>query len=111
MTTLSTRDLAFLDKSAKFVRMSDAELAAVIGSNVRAARKAAGLSQDALAEKTGIGAPNLSRLEKGTHLPSVATLKRVSDALEVPVCRLLDPPPPDTPAAPGKGKPKRKGKP
>lgn len=72
--------------------MTDAELAELIGRNVRAARVAAGLAQHELAEKTGIAVPHISRLEKGTHLPSVATLKKVSDALEVPICSFLDSP-------------------
>jgi len=84
--------------------MTDEELARVIGANVRAARTAAGLTQGALSERTGIAIPNISRLEAGTHLPSVATLKKVSDVLEVPICSLLDPP---APAATGR---KKKGK-
>lgn len=72
--------------------MTDSELAAVIGTNVRAARVAAGLGQKELAEASGIAVPNISRLEAGTHLPSVATLKKVSDALKVPICQFLDPP-------------------
>lgn len=79
--------------------MTDEELAAVIGANVRAARTAAGLTQGELSVLTKIAAPHISRLEAGTHLPSVATLKRVSDALKVPLCKFLDPPrPPKKPA-------------
>lgn len=72
--------------------MTDAELAAIIGQNVRAARAAAELTQLELSERCGIKMPHISRLEKGTHLPSVATLKKVSDALKIPICSLLDPP-------------------
>ena len=72
--------------------MTDLELAAVIGQNVRAARAAAGLTQGQLGDKAKIAVPHVSRLEAGTHLPSVATLKKVADALEVPICSLLDPP-------------------
>lgn len=74
--------------------MTDEELAAIIGANVRAARTQAGLTQGDLAARTGIAVPHISRLEAGTHLPSVATLKKVSDALEVPICLFLDPPKP-----------------
>lgn len=72
--------------------MTDEELAAIIGQNVRAAREQAGLTQTALSVQTGIAAPHISRLEAGTHLPSVTTLKRVADTLKVPICSLLDPP-------------------
>lgn len=92
--------------------MTDAELAAIIGENVRAARVAAGLTQGELAEKCGIAVPHISRLEKGTHLPSVSTLKRVSDALRVPICSFLDPPvqtdKTEGSEEDGKGKPRRK---
>lgn len=80
--------------------MTDDELAAIIGKNVRAARDAADLTQAELARRSGIAVPNVSRLERGTHLPSVATLKKVSDALRVPICSLLDPPEPAGPQAP-----------
>lgn len=73
--------------------MTDEELAAAIGTNVRTARTKAGLTQGQLGGKAGIAVPHISRLEAGTHLPSVTTLKRVADALEVPICSLLDPPP------------------
>jgi transcriptional regulator with XRE-family HTH domain len=71
--------------------MTDEELAGIIGRKVREARERAGLTQTALSEQTGIAAPNVSRLEAGTHLPSVTTLKRVADTLRVPICSLLEP--------------------
>lgn len=70
--------------------MTEEELGLVIGRNIRAARTLAGITQDALSGLTGILKPHVSRLEKGTHLPSVATLKKVADALQVPICKLLD---------------------
>jgi len=33
--------------------------------------------------------PNLSRLEHGRHLPSLDTLERIAEALEVPIAALL----------------------
>src|SRR4051812_33120643 len=106
MITTSTPPVADFDKSRIFIRMTDEELAAAIGANVRAARTAAGLTQAGLSEKTGIAIPNISRLEAGTHLPSVATLKKVSDVLEVPICSLLDPPGAMTAGRTKKGKAK-----
>jgi transcriptional regulator with XRE-family HTH domain len=94
MVTTSSPRVDFFGKSPKFVRMTDGELAEVIGANVRAARTAASLTMAALSERTGIAVPHLSRLEAGTHLPSVSTLKKVSDALEVPICAFLDAPEP-----------------
>jgi transcriptional regulator with XRE-family HTH domain len=93
MVTKSIQIVDFFGKSRIFVRMTDEELARIIGGNVRSARASAGLTQAALGEKSGIAVPHISRLEAGTHLPSVTTLKRVADVLEVPICSLLDPPP------------------
>jgi transcriptional regulator with XRE-family HTH domain len=74
--------------------MDDKELARVIGRNVKAVRTAAALTQKGLGDKTGLSIPAISRLEGGAdHLPSVATLKKIADALEVPICKLLDPVP------------------
>lgn len=92
MVTKASPIVAFFGKSRTFVPMTDEELAALIGQNVRAARLAAGLTQGRLSELTGIAVPHVSRLEAGTHLPSVATLKKVADTLKVPICSLLDPP-------------------
>src|SRR5262245_33813918 len=92
MITPATPQVDFFDNGRTFIPMTDEELAKAIGTNVRAARSAAGLTQAALSEKTGIAIPNISRLEAGTHLPSVATLKKASDVLLVPICSLLDPP-------------------
>lgn len=72
--------------------MTDDELAAIISANVRAARVAAEMTQRELAKACGIAFPHISRLEKGTHLPSVKTLKKVADALKVPICSLIDSP-------------------
>lgn len=88
--------------------MTDEEQARIIGGNVRAARAARGLSQAGLGKVAGIAVPHISRLEAGTHLPSLTTLKKVADALEMPICSLIDPPPPaGEPSANGKGR-KRK---
>jgi transcriptional regulator with XRE-family HTH domain len=87
--------------------MTDEELAAIIGRNVREARERADLTQATLSERTGIAAPHISRLEAGTHLPSVTTLKRVADTLRVPICSLLE----SVPAEPTANKRRpRKGK-
>lgn len=47
------------------------------------ARSAAGLTQAELAELVGMKQPNIARLEGGTYKPSVATLQRLAEALNV----------------------------
>ena len=52
-----------------------------IGSFIAALRKANGLTQKELAEKTGIRQSNLSRIESGTCSPTVETLSRIATGL------------------------------
>lgn len=66
-----------------------ASLGRAIGVAIRAARRAGGMTQRQLADATGIRRPNVARLERGEGLPNIATLLRVSRALEVPLGELL----------------------
>lgn len=61
-----------------------------IGQAVRELRHKAGLRQEDLAKKAGIARPNIARIERGAHEPSTRTLRRVAEALGVPLARLLD---------------------
>ena len=60
-----------------------------IGARVRDIRTAQGMTSTRLAERSGMQRPNLSRLESGKHVPSLETLERIAEALDVPVARLL----------------------
>ncbi len=55
----------------------------LLGARIKEIRKAKGLSQDALAERVGIDAKHLSRLEVGGSFPSLDTLERLADVLGV----------------------------
>jgi transcriptional regulator with XRE-family HTH domain len=63
-----------------------------IGREVRRAREAAGLSTRALARLSGISQPLVSKVERGVTAPSVATLYRIADALNVSPAALLPAP-------------------
>jgi transcriptional regulator with XRE-family HTH domain len=52
-----------------------------IGENIKAARKALRMSQDALAEAIGANRVTISKYENGGYLPSVPALERLADAL------------------------------
>lgn len=54
-----------------------------IGQRLRAMRIAAGLSQEQLAVRLGtdVAAGTVSRWERGTRVPTVATLVRIAEAL------------------------------
>src|SRR3712207_6422447 len=54
------------------------------------ARSAAGLSLRQLSEKSGVAAETLSRLENDQRKPQVRTLKKIADALGIPISTLTD---------------------
>ncbi|WP_409967541.1 helix-turn-helix transcriptional regulator [Bengtsoniella intestinalis] len=45
-------------------------------------RTESGITQIQLAEKSGVSQANISKIENGVSLPSVATLKKLADALD-----------------------------
>jgi len=49
------------------------------------ARKASGLTQKELAEKTGIAQSDISKLENGTSNPSLRTLRRLAEGMGMKV--------------------------
>ncbi len=66
-----------------------------IGANILRLRKAAGLTQDQLAERSGVSQAQISQLEKDKWLPRVDALMALAKAMGVPTAALL--PPDDTP--------------
>jgi transcriptional regulator with XRE-family HTH domain len=61
-----------------------------LGKNLRAARKKLGLTQEEVAERSGVQAGEVSRIERGQRDPKVSTLERLAAAVEVPPGRLLE---------------------
>jgi transcriptional regulator with XRE-family HTH domain len=62
---------------------------ALPGAGLRSLRLQAGLTLDALAAATGLDKGYLSRLERGLKGPSIATVLKLSAALDVPVSQLF----------------------
>jgi transcriptional regulator with XRE-family HTH domain len=62
--------------------MTDAALRKTISRRLREAREAKGLSQTSVADKLGIKAVNISRMESGKYCPSASNIFRL--------CRILD---------------------
>lgn len=60
-----------------------------IGSRIREARKAAGLTQKQLAEKCGMFDSALRRIESGKHIPNLVTLEMIAEFLGVTVSQLI----------------------
>jgi transcriptional regulator with XRE-family HTH domain len=51
-----------------------------VGQTVKAARKRAGMTQQDLAQATGMPQPSISRIEAGTVIPRAATLIALLEA-------------------------------
>jgi Predicted transcription factor, homolog of eukaryotic MBF1 len=68
--------------------MSD--LAIHIAERVREERELAGMSQDDLSAYTGIKRPNVARIERGNHMPTLYTLEIIAMTLAVPVSTFLE---------------------
>ena len=54
-----------------------------IGNFIKTMRKAQKLTQKDLAEKTGIYQADISKIERGIGNPSLLTLKRLADGLDM----------------------------
>jgi len=60
-----------------------------LGTNLREARKRAGLTQEEVAGRSGVHPTEVSRIEGGKRDPKVSTLIRLAHALGVPPGELL----------------------
>lgn len=61
----------------------------MLSENIRALRKAKGLSQQELAVKLNVVRQTISKWEQGLSVPDSDLLLSLSEALETPVCTLL----------------------
>lgn len=60
-----------------------------LGANLRRLRDERELTQEELAERSGVQAGEISRIERGQRDPRVSTVIRLAKALRVPPARLL----------------------
>jgi transcriptional regulator with XRE-family HTH domain len=65
------------------------KLVKVFTERLRARRKAMGLTQEQLAERSDFSTNYIARLELGTSIPSLSTLTRLSKALRIEIQDLL----------------------
>ena len=61
----------------------------VISIRLAEVRKAHGLSQDQLAQLSGVGRVTIARIETGRISPNLQTLEKLAAALGVCVCELI----------------------
>ncbi len=60
----------------------------LLGKRIQELRKSKKLTQEELAEKIGIGTPNISYFETGRFSPAIETLERIAKALDVEIYEL-----------------------
>lgn len=62
----------------------------MIGDKIKELRLRNGLTQKSLGEKCGIAEPTIRKYELGKLNPKVETVKKIADALNVPVSEIMD---------------------
>lgn len=70
-------------------RMAGVTAEEQFAKNLREARTAAGLSQDQLADRTGLHPTEISRLERAVREPRLGTIVRLARGLDLPAERLF----------------------
>src|SRR6267154_1350512 len=66
-----------------------------VGARLRTERKAQNLSQADLERRTGLPRCRISWLENGRAIPTLETLEKISDALDIPLRQLFEEDKPD----------------
>jgi transcriptional regulator with XRE-family HTH domain len=61
-----------------------------LGTKLREARERLGLTQEQVAQRSGVHATEVSRIEAGKRDPQVSTVRRLAKAVEVKPGQLLD---------------------
>lgn len=61
-----------------------------IGKNIRAARKAVGLTQEELAQRLNVPFQSVSQWERGVRKPKIESLRRIAEAIGTTVDALLN---------------------
>ncbi|ULU23303.1 helix-turn-helix domain-containing protein [Dyella terrae] len=67
----------------------DAELAQAFGAAVRALRAERGIAQELLANQAGIERSHLGKIERGEHMPTLAIIFKIANALECSTAALM----------------------
>lgn len=70
--------------------MATAELKLLLGSAIKEKRSALGISQEELASRAGLHRTYVSEVERGERNPSIASIEKLAQALEVSFTSLFD---------------------
>jgi DNA-binding XRE family transcriptional regulator len=78
------------DEKYEFSGKKSGKMSALeIGKRITWLRKSKKLTQQALASQSGIQRANIARIESGRHSPSLETLERIADSLNLSVARIV----------------------
>ncbi|QOY21857.1 helix-turn-helix transcriptional regulator [Xanthomonas citri] len=67
-----------------------AEPAAAFGLAVRAVRKNQGIAQEELASLAGVARSHMGKIERGEHMPTLALILKISQALQISAAALIE---------------------
>ena len=76
-------------KEVRVAERKKQRLATIVGANITAQRRLMGWNQAEFAERLGIGADSLSRIERGLVAPRFPRLEQMAALLECPVYELF----------------------
>lgn len=62
----------------------------MIGDNIKKYREDKGWSQEQLADLSSLTKISIGNYERGKRIPQVDVLQRIADALNIPICYLID---------------------
>lgn len=66
------------------------QLNKIVGLRIKRAREGAGLTQEALAERVDRTKEAISNIERGINLPSLDTLQRICEIVEMPIANIVE---------------------
>ncbi len=87
------RVLEVIDKAARergLVRDPEEQFNAILGERIRGARQGLSLTLREIANQSGVTVSLVSQIELGVSTPSLWTLRKLANAIEVKLSRLLD---------------------
>jgi transcriptional regulator with XRE-family HTH domain len=88
------------------VHESEARVETTMGGRIKSARRAAGLTQEALSRRTELSLQAVGDIERGVvQDPHISSLRQIAQALGVPVTQLLEEPAPLASAPQDTGQP------
>jgi transcriptional regulator with XRE-family HTH domain len=75
---------------ANFAAGTDVNVTGLLGTAIRKRRTFLRISQEELAVRSGLHRTYLSDVERGARNPSIKTIEKIAQALQVPVVKLFE---------------------